>query len=104
MTKHIGHNGQIPISSYFQVNNSDKNKQVAYFRGRELIGRAIDVPQSYVGVVVRRDANRFVSADVFKEITIWEHDVPPDSAHNKLNDLLDFGKIADVLHADNDDA
>lgn len=85
-------------------------KKVAYFRGRELHGKALKVPQGYRGVVVekreapkpdapRRDEDEAVDVDAeedeeemplgaletkaeFEEMVIWGHETMADAAQD----------------------
>jgi len=90
--------GQAPIKAFFQV-EKDGEVLTSHFRGRELKGKAVIVPSEFQGLVISRDSNRYVSADVFKEIVLWEHDVATDATEQKLRDLIDFAELANCLHS-----
>ena len=95
-------NGQSQIKSFFLQSKDSNGNSTAYFRGRELKGKSVSLPAGLTGVVLRKDSSSFVSADVFNEITLWEHDVPPDVSENRLNELLEFTEIANCLHVDDE--
>jgi hypothetical protein len=94
------YNGPAPVKQYFLTSNNN-GKLLGYFRGRELKGKTLPVPTGMTGLVLRKDtSNNFLSADVFEEITVWEHDVPPDAAENRFEEILEYAAIADCLHLD----
>ena len=93
--------GNAPVRSFFRSELAPSGELTSHFRGRELKGAIVPVPENMVGVVVRKDSSTgYISADLFKEITVWEHDLAPDATCQKLNDLLEFVQISKCVHDD----
>ncbi|GAB7356663.1 hypothetical protein MBLNU459_g7379t1 [Dothideomycetes sp. NU459] len=104
----IAHNGPVNAARrHWAPQRQPDGKTAAYFRGRELHGKVIDVPNGYKGVVVEKTARTLPAPDArhsgldgrdeaeeddeecseyvgvmqelasFKEFTVWGHESVP---------------------------
>ncbi|EPY50415.1 ribonuclease H2 complex subunit [Schizosaccharomyces cryophilus OY26] len=105
----IGFDGPAPVSEFFHnkiSNKDDSNKLLAYFRGRELNGSILQLPENYVGECVEFPllksedhsftGNKSESEDeanvsdehcpassTFSQFKIWDRDVSTSIEQNK---------------------
>ncbi|KAL1303571.1 hypothetical protein AAFC00_006939 [Neodothiora populina] len=129
----VHHNGQVNASQrHWDPQSSEDGKEMAYFRGRKLIGRALNIPEGYKGVVVEKtdrcllqppsssmaDADEEEEeADVeapevkivkesasFDKITVWDHEAQPldDSPH--IKGVQEWMAFAQSMHSYDDEA
>ena len=72
----IAYDGSAPISAYFKPSG---DTGTAFFRGRELKGKVVDVPIGMVGNCVVRTNKKVSVSGNFHTVTVWQHDVVPGS-------------------------
>lgn len=90
----INYSGPAPISKFMQVSDCD-GKLSSHFRGREIKGEVIVLPDTLCGVLVskpRASDNAVHILGSFKEVKLWEHDVAPNRA--MISDMFDWADIA----------
>jgi hypothetical protein len=96
----IDFDGPVPVNSFFQIKKA-KNDLRSAFRGRELVGSVLTLPDGVQGVnaVQMKPSEKTETAwdcvGRFKEITVWQHDVAPDLG--QLQDCIDWFEIADEV-------
>lgn len=88
--------GDAPVSTYFNplIEEVGENKQCS-FRGRPLIGKEIDIPADYVGVVLENNTNTELCATKqFEKFIYWNWDKIPsnDDAIIKMMEWIDIAK------------
>ena len=98
----IAYDGNAPVSDFFRVKKSDDAKAAdrAAFRGRALQGREVVLPPQVQGLVLGKmeGGGGHVGVDgAFSKLTMWEHDVQPDTG--VLQDCLHWFEVADAVHA-----
>lgn len=115
----IDYDGPAPVSSYFIVKSSDNNdgEVHASLRGRQLVGVAVQLPQNVHGVCAitsksaagqhleqshlqqqqeqRRRGLSLEPVGSFSSITMWQHDVKPDTG--VLQDCFDWLSVAQAV-------
>ena len=90
----ISYNGPAPISKYMQVADNG-GKLSSHFRGREIKGEVITLPNSITGALVSKPSVTDTTVHVlgtFQEVKLWEHDIAPNTS--LVNDLFDWSDIA----------
>ncbi|QRV73731.1 ribonuclease H2 non-catalytic subunit domain-containing protein [Ceratobasidium sp. AG-Ba] len=98
---HIEHDGSAPVDTYFHVGQDENGNKTAAFRGREMYGLDLALPEGYLGVILRTgeddktepkkkshaidvdgedDASgtRLGPGESFEKIRIWRADAPVD--------------------------
>jgi hypothetical protein len=93
----INYNGPAPISKYVKVSESN-GKLTSHFRGREIKGQAIALPDTLSGVLVSKPQPADTSVHIlgsFREVKLWEHDLEPNTA--LVTDLFDWVEIAQAV-------
>lgn len=96
----VHYNGAAPIAEYFQPSpaSGTSSEQTAAFRGRELKGVNIPLPEGAVGAIVAPSQGSFAEINsTFTSLTVWEHDVSPNT--NIITDSLSWLKIAKQVTA-----
>ncbi|KYR00289.1 hypothetical protein DLAC_03455 [Tieghemostelium lacteum] len=97
----IGHNGAAKVSNYFQTKeNTQENCLVSSFRGHELKGKTLDVPQDYKGYIFRQSDKKqheWETLSQFKDFTYWNHDIAPQTS-DKQQKALESLSILSVIH------
>lgn len=94
----ITYNGPAPISKYIQVTDNG-GKLSSHFRGREIKGESIALPNGLSGVLVSKPGLADTTLHVlgtFNEVKLWEHDVAPNPA--LVKDLFDWSDIAQSVY------
>ncbi|CAL5225635.1 g8491 [Coccomyxa viridis] len=101
----ISHTGPANVGAYFMPKLTGHHTdgyaiEEAQFRGRQLKGTTLQLPDGYTGqVLVRQDAeSNWVPQTLFTEFTYWKHGVDPlrkDSAQR----CLDYLKVCQQMHA-----
>ncbi|KAK9467965.1 ribonuclease H2, subunit C [Lipomyces arxii] len=94
----------------------------SYFRGRQLIGHTLHLPQGYKGFVFsdppRAGTDKIAYSDFedegdqdveqiwtpqaeFSEMLIWDHDVPPDAISDPwISSVQEWTQLAKIMHAE----
>lgn len=102
----IDHNGPVPVNSFFQIKKSKNNELKSAFRGRELVGKEIELPKGVIGVNAVQNSHKdktessWDCVGQFEKITVWQHDVAPDLS--VIQDCVDWFDIASnvrTIHA-----
>jgi len=98
----IAYDGNAPVNDFFKVKKGDgaKTADRAAFRGRALQGREVVLPPQVQGIVLGKmeGGGGCVSVDgAFSKLTMWEHDVQPDTG--VMQDCLHWFEVADAVHA-----
>ena len=85
--------------------------RLAALRGRQLRGRALELPDGVRGAVLQDtvqasvadgEERRWVHTGSFDALTYWKHDDAP-TAHDAAARTLEWVKLAQVLHAEHAD-
>ncbi len=99
----IDYNGPAPVTSYFQISEGKRrnDEMTAHFRGHELIGKKVKLPEKITGLNVTQDMRnqskelKWAVVGEFKEINVWQHDVAPDV--NQIEECLDWFELASAV-------
>lgn len=93
----IKYDGPAPVESYFiQIKDPLTNELTSNFRGRKLIGKEIELPEDINGYVLESfNKNNINIHSNFKKLTIWEHDIKPDT--QIILNSIDWFDIADIV-------
>ena len=93
----ISYNGSAPVAKYMEVSHKD-GKLVSHFRGREIKGEAIPLPENLNGVLISKPQMSDSTVHIlgsFDEVKLWEHDIAPN---NKIvTDIFDWVDIAQAV-------
>ena len=98
----VHYNGTAPIAQYFlptvtKERNGVDSEHIAAFRGRELKGVRVPIPEGGVGAVVAESQDNLVQVGgTFNSMIMWEHDVTPNV--NAVTKPLSWFKIAKQVH------
>ncbi|PIK61513.1 putative ribonuclease H2 subunit C-like isoform X2 [Apostichopus japonicus] len=100
-------NGPAKVDVFFTSNTQeDEVGLVSAFRGRELRGQTVFIPDGYKGIVLQelnrpftedQDRNVRISAK-FNEFTYWNLQTPP-SSQDKVTSALQWANLSSVIHA-----
>lgn len=96
----IEHDGPLAVSSYFQI-KKEKLDLKASLRGRELVGKEVQLPQRVCGVHAvqgqrtQKTEATWEYAGQFKKLVVWQHDVAPELG--PINECFDWFDIADKV-------
>jgi ribonuclease H2 subunit C len=98
----IKYDGPTDVNSFFRISKSDKDSEVlvSHFRGRELKGQVVHLPENVSGLCItpgKDDPRRWEVTGEFKDLTLWQHDLTPDVA--QMEDLLNYFEISSAVHA-----
>lgn len=94
----IDHNGPVPVNSFFQIKKQKNGELKSAFRGRELIGKEIELPKGVIGVNAVQNSHTdktessWECVGQFDKVTVWQHDIAPDLG--VLQDCMDWFDIA----------
>ncbi|KAL4754465.1 hypothetical protein BDW72DRAFT_166226 [Aspergillus terricola var. indicus] len=105
------------------TDEDDKGLQTAYFRGRRLRGRRVQLPEGYEGVVVTHTEREMPTATdhvtvssegehnkpvkllekqaTFGEYVVWGHEVIPAADDSFVKGVEEWVQFAEVMHTDN---
>ena len=110
----ISYTGPAPVSMYFKPRAPAAGSNApseAALRGRQLRGRALELPDGVRGAVLQDtvqasvadgEERRWVHTGSFDALTYWKHDDAP-TAHDAPARTLEWVKLAQVLHAEHAD-
>ena len=109
----ISYTGPAPVSMYFKPRApaAAGGASEAALRGRQLRGRALELPDGVRGAVLQDtvqasvadgEERRWVHTGSFDALTYWKHDDAP-TAHDAAARTLEWVKLAQVLHAEHAD-
>ncbi|EED21965.1 conserved hypothetical protein [Talaromyces stipitatus ATCC 10500] len=115
----IHYDGPIDTSKrhWHAINDEKEDKQTAYFRGRKLQGRTVQLPEAYQGVVAFPTdrmvpaANRegavpeepvkiLESQATFDQFVVWGHENLPAADDTFVKGVNEWIKLAEAMHGD----
>jgi hypothetical protein len=97
----IEFDGTAPVNSYFQISEGKRDQMLAHFRGRELVGRKLKLPDGVIGLNAVQDTRKqsdninWEITGNFDEINVWQHDVAMDLT--QINESLEWFELADSV-------
>ncbi|KAI9857152.1 MAG: 3'-5' exonuclease [Vezdaea acicularis] len=125
----ISHTGPVSSSERYWKPQKEDDKNVAYFRGRRLLGKTIRIPDGYQGAVVERTERMLPVADkkmssvigsgddedgddepeqvnileetnTFDEIVVWGHETLPDDMDDPyVKGIEEWIPFAEAMHS-----
>ncbi|EPS68283.1 hypothetical protein M569_06488, partial [Genlisea aurea] len=103
----IKYNGPTAVSHYFKpkpagVEVDGLAVEEAYFRGRNLFGTTIDLPQGYSGFILVKDSDERTSdhwetSATFRNLSVWSHDARP-TKDDAIIRAFHWFAVAETLH------
>ena len=94
----IEYDGTAPVKSFFRVSTEADGTHRSHFRGRELRGKLVDLPDTVEGLCVGDSGGmRWRVEGHFSAMHVWEHDTLPDLA--PVKDCLAWFDLADAVHS-----
>ncbi|KAL4980843.1 ribonuclease H2 non-catalytic subunit-domain-containing protein [Aspergillus desertorum] len=122
----IHHDGPVQsVNRYWTptTDAKDEDLQTAYFRGRRLRGRRVQIPKGYEGVVVAHTDRELPTAKdhetvgeedendepikvlekqaTFRDYMVWGHEVIPAADDPFIKGVEEWVKFAEVMHTNN---
>ncbi|KAL4998160.1 ribonuclease H2 non-catalytic subunit-domain-containing protein [Aspergillus recurvatus] len=116
----IHHDGPVEsLNRYWTPTTDEKDVQTAYFRGRRLRGRRVQIPEGYKGVVVAYTDREMPTATdreivsesernepvkvlekqaTFGDYVVWGHEVIPAADDSFVKGVEEWVKFAEVMH------
>lgn len=103
----IEHTGPAKVDSFFKSSICSNGEGLsATFRGRELRGKLVSIPEGYTGLVLQEPNRPFTEdqdrhlkiSSKFDSFTYWNLQTPP-SDQDKLVRALQWAKLSSVIHA-----
>ncbi|XP_078671785.1 ribonuclease H2 subunit C-like [Branchiostoma floridae x Branchiostoma belcheri] len=104
----VEHTGPAQVARFFTpgVRDSGQGALQASFRGRELRGENVTLPDGYTGLVLKEkhkavsdeEARVFHAAQKFQEFTYWNMETPP-SKNDGLQKALHWLEISKAIHS-----
>uniref|UniRef100_A0A8D0G7P8 Uncharacterized protein n=1 Tax=Sphenodon punctatus TaxID=8508 RepID=A0A8D0G7P8_SPHPU len=106
----VEHDGSAAVDRYFTPAirpQGGRSEKAVSFRGRSLQGQEVPVPQGYVGLVLKEDAQPCLEEEeertvrvksVFTELTAWNLEQAP-SGDDGILMAMSWPKISEGLHA-----
>lgn len=91
----INYNGPAPISKYMRVDTDKNGSLTSHFRGREMKGECIPLPETIHGVLVSKPKASDTTLHIlgsFREVKLWEHDISPSTSI--VTDVFDWVDIS----------
>ncbi|KAL1991202.1 hypothetical protein VTN49DRAFT_5706 [Thermomyces lanuginosus] len=117
----IHHDGPIDLSTRHWQPTKDDNEEhyTAYFRGRKLRGRRVEVPEGYKGVIAtptdrtlppstaaeneeqeeQEPVKALQQQGTFDAIVVWGHENVPPEDDPHVRGVEEWVKFASVMHA-----
>ncbi|KAL4957997.1 ribonuclease H2 non-catalytic subunit-domain-containing protein [Aspergillus filifer] len=122
----IHHDGPVnSIDRYWKpvADEKDKNLRTAYFRGRKLRGRRVQIPEGYEGVLATHSDREVPSTTnnetmneedeqaepvkilekqaTFGDYIVWGHETIPAADDSFVKCVEEWVKFAEAMHTDN---
>ena len=94
----IDYNGPVPVNSFLQIKKLKNNELKSAFRGRELVGKEIELHKGVIGVNavqnshIDKTESSWECVGQFEKIIVWQHDIAPDLS--VIQDCVDWFDIA----------
>ncbi|KAK6454999.1 ribonuclease H2, subunit C [Scheffersomyces xylosifermentans] len=121
---HIQYSGPAKTNDYFTPSKTkevitDKEVEVAYFRGCKLAGEKLELDGNFTGYILNKSetlarvegmaddgygnnivtVNTYTPTAQFDDIILYGHDVP-EGKNNQYSLINEFKNINDILHSD----
>ncbi len=97
----IEFDGTAPVNSYFQISEGKRDQMLTHFRGRELVGKKLKLPDGVIGLNAVQDTRKqsdnihWEITGNFHEINVWQHDVAMDLT--QINECLEWFELAESV-------
>ena len=94
----IEYEGPAPVKDYFVSEPSSQNPAVQklHFRGRELLGSQIELPEGFTGVIGTQSGNTIQLSHNFNTFTSWNREVTP-SHRDPTSRWMQWTQIASAV-------
>lgn len=92
----IEYEGMAPVKEYFVIEEENTDAKIAHFRGRELRGKTIKLPNDFIGYVGQKDGEKIKITKQFDELTYWNREVKP-SDRDSVQSWFSWPEIADTV-------
>lgn len=92
---HLEYNGKAKVEEYFdsRIKQVDDNKFIGFFRGHELVGKELEIPEGYEACLVSKKDKKLEKISDISQIRVWELDTPTLDMTLKFTDVLTIGRI-----------
>ena len=92
---HIEYEGHAKVSEYFdcRVRNGEDGKYIGFFRGHEIVGKDLEIPDGYEACLVSTKGKKIEKIADVSNIRVWDLDAPSLDAAMKFTDVIDVAKI-----------
>lgn len=94
----IDYDGKARVEEYFIEEPVEGQTYIrSHFRGRELLGSTISLPEGYKGIIGTKDSPTTIHVEKeFKEITSWNRETKP-STRDPINSWMQWTKISEAV-------
>lgn len=94
----IKRDGPAKVSAYFEPVISEQQGTLhASFRGKPLLGKTLDVPDGFTGLVASGDEGKFAAKSSFEKFTYWKWDQRP-ADNDPVKQSLDWLDVSKAIH------
>ncbi|OHS98110.1 hypothetical protein TRFO_35531 [Tritrichomonas foetus] len=92
---HLEYEGPAKVSEYFdsRVQEGENGKYVGFFRGHEMVGKYLDIPEGYGAYVVSAKDKKLEKMSDITKIRVWDLDAPSLDASLQFTDIVTVGQI-----------
>jgi hypothetical protein len=92
---HIDYEGRAKVSQYFdsRVVPGKNGGLIGFFRGRELAGKPLQVPDGYCTSLIKMEDGKIREVQAIEPIRVWDVNVPSLDATMQVIDAIEVGRI-----------
>ena len=92
---HLDYEGPAKVEEYFdsRVKEGENGKFIGFFRGHELVGKELQIPDGYEACLVSKKDKKLEKISQISKIRVWDLDAPSLELSLQFSDVLTIGKI-----------
>ena len=92
---HLEYEGVAKVEEYFdsRVQEGKDGKYIGFFRGHELVGKELEIPEGYEACLVSKKDKKLEKISDISKIRVWDLDTPSLDMSLQFTDVLTIGKI-----------
>lgn len=92
---HINYDGPAKVNQYFnsRVKPTGNDNFVGFFRGHELIGRNLSLPEGYEASLVSIEGDKITKVSDIGNVRVWDNDIASLDFSMQFTDVISISNI-----------
>jgi hypothetical protein len=92
---HLNYDGPAKVAEYFdsRITEGENGRQIGFFRGHELVGKFLPIPEGYQACIVSAENDRIEKIQELTQVRVWDLDLPSLGVTMEFTDVIEIGRL-----------